>query len=165
MSRAGSAGVYRRVAGPSGTAGGISSAFSARRRHQSRDSEQIVGGGDQVGVHLHALTPAVAGLAQASYGFHPAEGFLDTFTDPLADSVTWMTGSAGIEGGTAGPRIILGHMRGDSKRAATGDEVAGVIALIAAQCDAAAAGQPFIRHGDRRPSLGSAIGRLDLQVN
>jgi hypothetical protein len=143
----------------------MSAAFSCRCRHQSRNSEQIVGGGAQIGMHLHPFATPVAGFAQASYGLHPAEALLNAFTEPLADGVTRMTDSACIKGGAARPCIILRHVRGDIERAAAGDEVAGIIALVAAQRDAAAARQPFIRHGERRPPLGQTIGRLDLKIN
>src|SRR5579872_4266297 len=100
----------------------MSSAFSCRRRHQSCDSEQIVGGGDQIGVHLHPLAAPVAGLTQAADGLHPTERLLDAFTDPLANRVTRMPGGSCIEGGPTGPGIILRYVRGNSERAATRDE-------------------------------------------
>jgi hypothetical protein len=40
----------------------------------------------------------------------------------------------------------------------------GVVALVAAQGDAAAAGQALIDHRDRGAPLGIAIGRFDLKI-
>src|SRR6201981_3037725 len=131
---------------------------------QSCDSEQIVGGADQIGVHLHPPAAAVARLAQTADGFHPAEGLLDSFTYPLADCVTRMTSGPRVESGTSGPRVILCHVRGDIEPAAGRDELARVIALIAAQRDSMTARQSFIDHCHRRPPLGQAVGRLDLKL-
>ena len=85
----------------------MNSGVSCGGRHQSRDSEQIVGGSDQIGVHLHPFTASVASFAQTTDGLHPTERLLDAFTEPLAERVTRMTGGAGIESGTSRPRIIL----------------------------------------------------------
>src|SRR2546427_716156 len=82
----------------------MNSAISRGSGHQSRDSEQIVGGADQIDVHLHPRTAAVARLAQTADGLHPAERLLDSFTDPLADCVTPMTSRPRVECGTSGPR-------------------------------------------------------------
>ena len=104
----------------------MNSAISCGSRHQSRNSEQIVGGADQIGMHLHPRAATVARFAQTADGLHPAEGLLDSLTDPLADRVTRMTSGPRVEGRTAAPRIILCHVWGDGERAAGGDELAGV---------------------------------------
>ena len=132
---------------------------------QARDSDEVVGGGDQMGVHLHPLTPAVAGLAQAADRLHPAKRLLHPFADPLADGVTRMTHGASVERRAARADLVSRHLRSDCERAAVGDEVAGVITLVGAQRDPAAAGQALIRHGDGGAPLGVAVGRLDLKVD
>src|SRR3984893_1143303 len=144
---------------------GMNSAVSYWSGQQPCDSDQVVGGADQIGVHLYPLAATVARFAQTADGLHPAEGLLDSFTDPLADRITRLTGGPRVECGTSGPRLILRHVRGNVERPTAGDEVAGVVTLIAAQGDAAAARQSFVSHRDRRPSLGPAIRRLDLKVN
>src|SRR6201993_2856088 len=103
----------------------MKSVVSCGSSQQSCDSEQIVGGADQIGVHLHPRAAAVACLAQTADGLHPAEGLLDSFTDRLADCVTRMTSGPRVESGTSRPRIILRHVRGDIERAAGRDETAG----------------------------------------
>src|SRR4051812_33633586 len=65
----------------------MTSAVSCRSGHQSRDSEQIIGGANRIGIHLHPLASAVAGLAQTTDGLHPAKRLLDARAYPLADRV------------------------------------------------------------------------------
>ena len=76
-----------------------------------------------------------------------------------------MTHGARVERGAAPPRLILGHVRSDRKRAAARDEVAGVVAVVAGQCDPSAAGQMLIDHRDGRAPLRVSVGRLDLEVD
>jgi hypothetical protein len=140
-------------------------AVSCRSRHQSCDSEQIISGADQIGVHLHPLATAVARFAQTADGFHPAEGFLDAFAYPLADGVTRIMSGAYVQCGASRPPIILRHVRRDVERTAGRDEVAGVITLVATQGDPATAHQPFVGHCDCRPPFGQAVCRLHLKVN
>src|SRR5215472_15679560 len=90
---------------------------SCRSGPQSRDSEQVVGGGDQIGVHLHSFAATVASFAQTADGLHPAEGLLDSFAYPLADRIIRMMGGPCAEGGASGSRLILRHVRSDVERA------------------------------------------------
>ena len=69
-------------------------AVSCGGGRQARDSQQVVGGGDQVGVPLHPRASAVAGFAQPADGLHPAEALLDPFAQPLTDRITRMPGGA-----------------------------------------------------------------------
>src|SRR5207302_8804001 len=59
-------------------------------RAESGDSEQIVGGGHQVGMQLGAVEAAIASFAQAAHGLHPAEDLFDPLAHPLAGRVTGM---------------------------------------------------------------------------
>ena len=54
-------------------------AVSCGGGRQARDSQQVVGGGDQLGVRLHPRASAIAGFAQPADGLHPAEALLDPF--------------------------------------------------------------------------------------
>jgi hypothetical protein len=60
----------------------MSSAVSCGSGQEPCNSEQIVGGANQIGVHLHPLAATVGCFAQTSDGLHPAKGFLDAFPDP-----------------------------------------------------------------------------------
>ena len=97
-------------------------AVSGGGGRQPRDSQQVVGGGDQLGVPLHPRASAVAGFAQPADGLHPAEALLDPFAHPLTDCITRMPGGARVERGTPRPRVILGHVRSDLECAARRDE-------------------------------------------
>src|SRR5208337_2280518 len=138
---------------------------SCRSPIELGDSEQVVAGGDEVGVHLHPLTTAIAGATQPADGLHPAEGFFDPLADPLADGVTGMAHGAGVDRRATWARQVLRHVRGDLERAAGLDEVAGVVALVAAQRDPLAAGQGFADHRNRRAPLGISVSRLNLEVD
>src|SRR5713101_8134812 len=52
---------------------------------------------------LHPRAAAIARLAQAADGLHPAEGLLDLLADPLTDGVTRMPHGARVECGAAPP--------------------------------------------------------------
>src|SRR4051812_5049798 len=54
----------------------------------------------------------MAGLAQTTRDFDPAEGLLDALADTLAQGIAGVTGRAAIDGRGAVGRV-LGHMRGD----------------------------------------------------
>ena len=138
---------------------------SCRSRHQSRDPEQVIGGANEIGVHLHSVASPVAGFAKSTDCLHPAEALLDSFTYPLTDRVALMTRGTRIERRASRPCEILCDMRGDLEFPTRGDELAGVITFVAAQGDSTAAGQAFVGHRDRRTPLGSAVGRLDLKID
>jgi hypothetical protein len=111
--------------------------FSCGSRHQARDSEQVVGSGDQASVHLRSFASTVASFAQAADGLHPTERVLDPFADPLADRVARMAHGAGIKRGAAPTPPVLGHARSDLERTAVGHKIVGVVTLVAAQRDPA----------------------------
>src|SRR5260370_13674894 len=56
---------------------------SCARRGEPGDAHEVVGGGDQVGVHLHPLASAITGAAQTAHRFHPAKRLLDPLPGPL----------------------------------------------------------------------------------
>src|SRR5260370_18177573 len=69
----------------SGTSEQSNPDVSCARRGEPGDSHEVVGGGDQVGVHLHPLASAITGAAQTAPRFHPANRLLDPLADPLTD--------------------------------------------------------------------------------
>src|SRR5271165_2500134 len=97
-------------------------------------------------MHLHPLAAAIACLAQAADSLHPAEGLFDLFADRLTDGVAGMPDGARVERRATRTRLILGHVRGNAKCATVRDEVTSIVALVASQRDAAAAGQGSIDH-------------------
>src|SRR6516165_12292500 len=115
-------------------------------------------------MHLHSCASAIASSAQTADRLHPAKRLLDLLADPLAKRVARGTHGACVERRTARAGMILRDVRSDPQRPARGNEIAGIITLVTAQSDAPAARQAFIRHRDRCAPLGSAIGRLDLEV-
>src|SRR5262249_41195014 len=85
--------------------------------------------------------------------------------DSLTNCVPAMAGGPRVERRAPAPRKVLRHVGSDLECTARGDELAGVIALVAAQRDATSARQPLIGHRHCGTPLGSAVGRLDLQIN
>src|SRR6266702_2277664 len=144
---------------------GMNSVVSCWSGQQPCDSEQIVGGADQIGVHLHALAATVARFAQTADGLHPAESLLDSFPPPLTDRITRMPGGARVERGTPRPRVILCHVRSDLECAARRDEAVSIVALVPSQSNSATARQPLVGHRLRRAPLSFAVRRLDLKVD
>src|ERR1700688_3963730 len=114
-------------------------------------------------MHLHPLATAKVRAPQPADGLHPTEGFFDPFTDLLANRVTRMAYGAGVERRTTGPRQILRNLWRDVEGTAGLDEVAGVVALVSAHCDATTAGQARCDHRKRGTPFGISIGRLDLK--
>src|SRR5260370_20313608 len=102
---------------------------SCAPRGEPGDSHDVVGGDDQVGVHLHPLASAITGAAQTAHRFHPAKRLVYPLADPLTDAVALMPHRAHVERTASPPRLVPRHMRGDSKRAAVGHKLAGGVAL------------------------------------
>src|SRR4029077_4336829 len=91
-----------------------------------RDANEIVGGGCQHKEPLHQVTTAMACLAQAADGLHPAERLFDPVALDRADAIAVMAGGARIDRRTA-VGVVLRDMRGAAAFAAAGDEVSGVV--------------------------------------
>jgi hypothetical protein len=143
----------------------MNSVVSCGCGHQPSDSEQIVGGGHQIGVHLHPRAATVASLEQTAHRFHPAERLFDSFAHPLTDRVAGMAHRTSINRRSSAARQVLRYMRSDSERTAGGHELARVVALVTAHGDAPAARQALIGHRHRRAPLGFAVGWFDLKID
>ena len=73
------------------------------------DAEQVVGGPDDEEPGPVASSAAVAELAAPRDGLDPTEGFFDERPDPLAGSMSWVSGGARIDG-AAPPSRALGDV-------------------------------------------------------
>src|SRR3954452_22207369 len=91
-----------------------SSGFCERAsgRQQLGEADQVVGGRGEGETPSDTLEPTMAGLAQTTRDFDPAEGLLDALADTLAQGIAGVAGRAAIDGRGAVGRV-LGHMRGD----------------------------------------------------
>jgi len=74
------------------------------------------------------------GPGEPADGLAPAERFLGSLALLLTDRITGMAAGAGVECRAPRPRIILRNVGGDIKRATGGDEVSGIVTLVAARC-------------------------------
>ena len=79
---------------------------------QSAHAQQVVSGGNDVGVDLHAFEAAHHRAAQSTVGLHPAEDLLDALSLSLADVVALMACRARIE-----PLPEASGSQGQSRRA------------------------------------------------
>ena len=84
----------------------------------------------KVKIQVDQRPAAMAQLAQAADGLHPAEALLDQLALPLTDGVAGMARRAAIDRAAAGARRVLRDMRRDVHRAQLGDEVARVVRLV-----------------------------------
>jgi len=75
-----------------------------------------------------------------------------------------MAHGARVECRAARARLILGHVRSDLECAAALDDVAGVVAAVASQCDPSAAGTRSSTIAMAAP-LRESVGRLDLEID
>ena len=102
------------------------------RWSQSTHAQQVVSGGNDVGVQAHARQSASHRAAQPAVGLHPAEDLLDTLSFSLADRVAGVARGACVE-----PRGLaafdLGDMGRDVLRSQMRDEGLRVIALVGSQ--------------------------------
>jgi len=73
---------------------------------ECRDPDEVVDGGGRLEPGSVAVVADVAELAPGSDCFDPAEGFLDPFSDPLADVVAGVAGDAPVDRGAA-VRVVL----------------------------------------------------------
>src|SRR5271163_1359797 len=89
--------------------------FSDWNRHQIGDAQEIIRGGDELGVQGDAGQASIAGLAQTAHAFAPAEDAFDAAPDVLALAISFRAQRAGIEsgnpavtqGGDVGPNLVL----------------------------------------------------------
>ena len=81
------------------------------------------------------MEAAIACTAQATHGLHPAEDLFDPLANPLAQRVAGMSRGAEIERGAASATLIARDVRSDLERAARGDELRRVAALVGTQCN------------------------------
>src|SRR5579864_2398969 len=98
---------------------GETSQRAVLRHHSCRSSQQVAhshqvvnrrGPGEHPG---HALAASVTNFTHQTHGFHPAKDLFHPLALPLAEGVTRMSRGALIDG-TATPRVVLRHVRGDS---------------------------------------------------
>ena len=102
---------------------GAASGRSCRRRQQSAQPHDVVGGrgeGEDPGDQRAA---PMAQLPQPADGFHPAETLLDEFALPLTHLIARVPRRPRIDG-TPSTDGLLRDMRGDGHLAQIGDEVA-----------------------------------------
>jgi len=98
-----------------------------------RHSKQVVRGGDHVGSGLIGTEPDVARLPKAADRLDPAEDLLDALPYALTDGVSRRTRRPSVDYRSTMLGDVLGDVRRDVPCAALGDEVAGVVELVAAE--------------------------------
>jgi hypothetical protein len=96
---------------------------------QATETQQVVGGTDQMGVQLHASNAAHVHAAQASIGFHPPEDLLDPLALALTGPVAGVPGGTRIESGRLAA-LDLRDVRRNALAAQERHKVFGVIALV-----------------------------------
>src|SRR5678815_5882749 len=139
---------------------------SSRGGDNFRDADEIAGRRRQDKEPFDQAAPAVTGLAQAAYGLDPSERLLDLLTLDRADAIAGMACRAPIDR-RASIGIILRDMRRAAAFATAGDEVGGIVVLVAPH---RAAGLGIVRdHVERRAALGRAVrlgqSRIDDAVS
>ena len=97
--------------------------------HQGSHPYQIVGGGREEELPVHALAAPMFELPHPADRLHPAEDFFNALTDALAHGVPGVARRASIE--RAAPRVLRDVRRGP-QRAHHRDKRAGVVPLVAA---------------------------------
>src|SRR5262245_18113240 len=101
-------------------------------------------------------------LAQPADGLDPAEWFLDPLALDRADAIADMTGRACIDR-RAAVGVVLCDMRRAAAFATAGDELSGVIILVAAH---RATGLGIVvDHGERGGALGGAVGLGEPRID
>jgi hypothetical protein len=103
--------------------------FSGWHRHQVGDAEQIIGGGDELGVEGDAGQASVTGFAPTAHAFAPAKDAFDAAPDVLAAPISFCTQRASVESGNV-PVAQGGDVRCDEMLAAPVDHTATVIAFV-----------------------------------
>jgi len=108
-------------------AGGVRSGWGGV---ECSDSDDVVDGSGHEEPGSVAFSGDVAEFASASDGLDPAEGFLNPFPDALAQLMAAVSGGAPVD--RAGPvGGVRRDMRCDPEFTHVGDELRGVVALVA----------------------------------
>src|SRR5437588_553100 len=103
---------------------------SSRCDQNFRDANKVVGGRRQHEEPFDQRPPAMSGLAQATHSLHPAKSLFDLFSLDRANAMTGMAGGPRVDR-RAAVGIILRDMRGATTLAAAGNEISGVVVLVA----------------------------------
>src|SRR3974390_2970588 len=141
--------------------GGVGGSFlrlqtdSSRRGQQLWDANEVVGCGGEHEEPLDQAATAMPRLAQASDRLDPPERLLDQLAFDGADPIAGMAGGTRVDR-RAAVGVVLRDVRRAAARAATGDEVGGVVVLVAA--DRAAGPGIVLDHVERSRALGGAVG-------
>jgi hypothetical protein len=85
------------------------------------DADQVVNGGGHLEPGPVAVLADVSELSAGADGFDPSEGFLNPFSDPLADLIAGVAGGSPIDR-RATVRRVLGDVRGEPGRPNISDE-------------------------------------------
>src|SRR5205823_13699660 len=104
---------------------------SSRCSQDLRNANEVVGGGSQDKEPFDQRSSAMACLAQAADGLDPPEWFFDPLALDRADAISGMPSGAQIDR-RAAIGVVLRDMRRAAALTTAGDEVSGVIVLVAA---------------------------------
>src|SRR5680860_590246 len=138
--------------------------FSAGGGVECGDADEVVDGGGHLEPRPVAFLADVAEFASSPDGLDPSEGLLDSFTDPLGDVISGVAGGAPIDGGSP-VGGVLSDMGCEPDRSDVGNEVLGVIVLVAGHGPTPAVfGEPF-EHLDGAVSFGEPGGSREFGVD
>src|ERR1700740_38011 len=116
--------------------------------------------------HRHEPSTAIAApphLAHRPSVLAPAKSFLDALADALARPIAPVACGACIDRRAARAGAVLGHVRGDTQRAALSHELTGVIGFVCRQRAARALSVTF-HQADARLALGEARRFGELHI-
>src|SRR3990170_6377076 len=102
-------------------------------RHQLCHPQEIIGRTDKPSGQLGSVSSFESCLSESAHGFHPTENLFHSFSYPLTDLIAGVTGGPSIDGRSAFPFHVGGHMRGHLPAAEHDHKPMSVIPLIPAQ--------------------------------
>src|SRR4029450_11627175 len=128
------------------------------------DADQVVDGGGDTEPGPVSLSASVAEFSAAADDLDPAEGFLDPFSDPLADGVPDVSGGATVDGGAVSGGVRR-DVRGEPECCGVGDEPSGVVALVGGDGASPGGGGEPAEHLDGGGPLGVGVGGGEVGVD
>ncbi|GIW72759.1 MAG: hypothetical protein KatS3mg102_2301 [Planctomycetota bacterium] len=152
------------VRGGEGRRGGLSP--SCGRRGRLRDSDQVGGCRDEVGVQARPRDPSIPRSSQAADRLHPAADLFDLLSDSLREPVALVPARPPVDVGSPSRPLVPGEVRRDPGVAQLVDEGLGVLAALGRRRPRPEPVRPSpADHADRLLLPGVSVGLGDRDID
>ncbi len=134
-------------------------------REEIAPPHQVVGGGTQGELPIHAPAAAVPQLPEQRDRLQPPKGLLNELPLLMTASIPGMSGCPRVDRAAAVPEFVLGHVGRDAQASDGRDPGARVVGFVGADGQAPRRQRQLAEHDDRGVAFGRPPGRRDGGVD